>query len=102
MEAIRCPSCGEEDALRGNRGDGGRVVITCGGCGHEWVRNLDVCPRCGHRSIADVREALTQKARGTQQSIVGFRIIRTCWSCGFRDDDETADGRAAGDTPASS
>jgi Zn ribbon nucleic-acid-binding protein len=96
MEAIVCPACGEEDALRGVRDEDGRVVVACERCGHEWVRDLDVCPRCGRRSIADVREPLFQKARGTQQSIVGYRIVHACWACGFRDDRSTGDPAAQG------
>jgi len=29
---------------------------------------------------------LIQKARGTQQSIIGYRIVEECWRCGYRSD----------------
>ena len=68
------------------------IWIACGSCGHEWPRDPDVCPSCGGRTIADRREPLMQKARGTQQSIVGYRIVYECWSCGYRSTDETGAG----------
>lgn len=83
--AIACPGCGEEEALRGETRDG-VIWIRCERCGSEWARDRDVCPACGRRALADRREPLMQKARGTQQSIVGYRIVQECWSCGFRSD----------------
>jgi formate dehydrogenase maturation protein FdhE len=80
---LSCPACGEAEELRGERREGA-IWITCGDCGHEWPRDRDRCPRCGERSIADRREPLLQKARGTQQSIVGYRIVQECWRCGYR------------------
>ena len=80
---IACPACGEEELLRGIR-RGETVVVRCQGCGNEWSRDPDVCPRCGRRSIVDRREPLMQKARGTQQSIIGYRIVKDCYSCGYR------------------
>jgi RNA polymerase subunit RPABC4/transcription elongation factor Spt4 len=79
---VICPRCGEREDLRGER-RGETVVVRCGRCGHEWARDRDVCPRCGRRSLADRREPLIQKARGTQQSIVGYRIVQECWGCGY-------------------
>jgi len=32
------------------------------------------CPVCGEQF---------QKARGTQQSINGYRIVQACWACGY-------------------
>ena len=78
-----CPGCGENERLRGSQTDRG-IVIRCESCGSEWLRDPDVCPNCGRRSLADVREPLFQKARGTQQSIVGYRIETECWACGYR------------------
>jgi hypothetical protein len=31
-----------------------------------------------------------QKARGTQQSIIGYRIVKECWSCGWSEDSALA------------
>jgi hypothetical protein len=33
--------------------------------------------------MTDRREPLYQKARGTQQSIVGYRIVAECRACGY-------------------
>jgi uncharacterized Zn finger protein len=86
---IACPRCGATEKLHGAEKDG-VIWITCGACGHVWPRDPDVCPSCGGRSIADLREPLIQKARGTQQSIVGYRIVHECWSCGYRSADEAS------------
>lgn len=34
--------------------------------------------------MTDRREPLLQKARGTQQSIIGYHIVHECSRCGFR------------------
>ena len=81
-ETFACPACGETERLAGRR-DGHDVLIRCEACGQEWRRDLDVCPSCGSRTIADRREPLMQKARGTQQSIIGYRIVKECWTCGY-------------------
>lgn len=83
MSEIACPSCGETERLRGTR-HGETIVVVCEACGHEWERNPDVCPNCGKRTISDQRVPLIQKARGTQQSIVGYRVVKECSSCGHR------------------
>lgn len=77
-----CPRCGEVERLRGAK-DGSQIKITCESCDCEWIRDPDVCPTCGKRSMTDRREPLMQKARGTQQSIVGYRIVHECGSCGY-------------------
>lgn len=80
---IACARCGEEERLRGERRDE-TIVVRCEACGNEWVRDREVCPGCGTRSLSDQREPLIQKARGTQQSIIGYRIVKECYSCGHR------------------
>jgi hypothetical protein len=35
-----------------------------------------------------VRKPLYQKARGTQQSIIGFRIAKQCSNCGWISEEE--------------
>lgn len=83
MSAIACPACGETVRLRGER-DGGAVRIRCEACDHLWLRDPDGCPACGERKVADLREPLYQKARGTQQSIIGYHIVKECYGCGHR------------------
>lgn len=57
---LRCPSCGEEDDLRGRRGEEG-IETHC-----------DL--------VADPKPQL-QKARGDQMSVVGYRASYLCASC---------------------
>lgn len=83
MTTIACPGCDERERLRGERTDAG-VRIRCESCGHSWLRDPDLCPACGERKVADVREPLYQKARGTQQSIIGYHIVKECYGCGHR------------------
>ena len=82
MTEIACPECGERERLRGER-EGEAITVRCEACDHVWRRDRDLCPGCGRRSVADRREPLIQKARGTQQSIIGYRIVHECWSCGW-------------------
>jgi ribosomal protein L37E len=82
---IACPSCAETERLSGETRDD-VIWITCATCGTAWARDPDVCADCGARSIADRREPLYQKARGTQQSIIGYRIVKECWSCGWAEE----------------
>lgn len=79
--SLTCPSCGENERLRGSR-RGELILVRCEACGHEWKRDPDACPRCGSRDVVDRREPLFQKARGTQQSIVAFRVVQECNACG--------------------
>jgi ssDNA-binding Zn-finger/Zn-ribbon topoisomerase 1 len=79
---IRCPECGEAERLKPRR-EGERIFIGCEACGHRWERHTDRCPRCGRRSLAPRRLPLLQKARGTQQSIIGYRMGKDCTACGW-------------------
>lgn len=80
---IACTACGEQERLRGEpRGE--TILVRCEACGNEWARDPDICASCGKRTLSDQREPLIQKARGTQQSIIGFRIVKECYSCGHR------------------
>jgi len=76
---LSCPSCSAAKNLQGRR-EGEIVHITCGGCGHKWAHDPWVCPACGGRLEA-VRRPLLQKARGTQQSIIGYRTTKACARC---------------------
>lgn len=83
-EDITCPNCGREGPEGFNpRRERDRIFITCGACGHEWERHTDKCPACGERALAPKRLPVLQKARGTQQSIIGYRMGRQCTSCGW-------------------
>ena len=76
-----CPHCGEADELRGVR-NGDAIDLTCGACGHMWVRDLTPsCPKCGGRDIETVPLAIVEKSRGTQLSVVGTRPVTLCYDC---------------------
>lgn len=82
---FECPECGERKRLQGRRDrkgprDSDIVHISCGSCGHEWIHDPWACPTCGGQ-LNPVRKPLLQKARGTQQSIVGFRVAKECPRC---------------------
>jgi ssDNA-binding Zn-finger/Zn-ribbon topoisomerase 1 len=80
---VSCPSCGASSGLKGKR-DGDDIRVTCTACRHSWLRNPDRCPRCGEPAMAPVRAPLYEKARGVQQSIVAYRVIKQCTDCGFQ------------------
>jgi Zn ribbon nucleic-acid-binding protein len=84
MSSFRCPACEEAKRLRGER-RGELVDITCLACGHRWTHDPWECPRCGGRLVA-VRKPLLQKARGTQQSIIGYNTIKACPRCDPEDE----------------
>jgi Zn ribbon nucleic-acid-binding protein len=74
-----CPPCGATRELRGER-EGAVVHLSCGSCGHEWTHDPYPCPTCGGR-VGDVRKPLLRKARGTQQSIIGYRTEKESPRC---------------------
>lgn len=79
MVLVQCPRCGENKALEGRRENDG-IFVACQSCGHEWLRDPDRCPICGGELHA-FRVPLLQKARGTQQSILGYNIQKRCLTC---------------------
>jgi transcription elongation factor Elf1 len=85
---IACLACGEEKRLRGVRTDQG-IQVTCGACGRSWLRTPYTCPGCGAETLTDTRVPILQKARGSQQSITGYRIVKECSACGTQTGDPT-------------
>jgi len=79
MGLVQCPECGEGKALKGRREDD-VIHVTCQACGHEWLRDPERCPTCGGARHA-FRVPLLHKARGTQQSILAYRIEKRCPIC---------------------
>lgn len=78
---LRCPGCGEDDDLRGERtGEG--IRITCGRCGASWNRDTTpTCATCGGDQIVFRPRTMTQYSRGTQLSIVGWQNVPLCLTC---------------------
>lgn len=87
-QKFECPSCGAQKNLRGRR-EGDLVHITCQDCGREWTHDPWACGLCGGRLEA-VRRPLLQKARGTQQSIIGYNVIKVCPACDLDPEIETS------------
>lgn len=79
MPLVECPACGESKQLKGRREEG-VIHVACRACGHSWVRDPERCQRCGG-PIHHYRAPLLQKARGTQQSILAYRIDKRCVAC---------------------
>jgi Zn ribbon nucleic-acid-binding protein len=79
MGLVACPECGATRNLKGRREDG-VIVVSCQSCGHEWMRDPERCPTCGG-DRHPFRVPLLQKARGTQQSILAYRIEKRCLAC---------------------
>ena len=78
---VSCPSCGEEAALVGERGEDG-VHVTCESCGSQWIRFPGKrCDRCGSTDVWVGLRALVQRSRGTQLSVVGTVDVTMCWHC---------------------
>ncbi|WP_181958515.1 hypothetical protein [Nonomuraea diastatica] len=79
---IVCPSCGESEDLNGSRTAEG-IVVSCQSCKANWLRDSvpDTCATCGGTDIEFHPQALTQYARGTQVSIVGWRHGPFCVVC---------------------
>jgi Zn ribbon nucleic-acid-binding protein len=79
MELVKCPECGETKNLKGRR-EGNVIRVACKGCGNDFLRDPDRCSRCGG-PMHSYRAPLLQKARGTQQSILAYRIEKRCTDC---------------------
>lgn len=80
-DELSCPVCQTDDHLRGER-DGEAIHITCSGCGHSWNRDLTPrCRRCGRTDVHAASQAVWEKARGTQLSIVSVQTVYLCPDC---------------------
>lgn len=91
MPVVKCPACGEDELLRGDRVTGGdgreALLLTCERCGATWDR--DATPRCGLCGSDDVEgiptSTLQEKGRGDQWAPSGVRLVYYCWSCQSND-----------------
>jgi hypothetical protein len=80
-ESFSCPRCCAKKELRGKRRQDEELVdITCLSCGHEWTHDPWLCTTCGDRLVPE-RRPLLQKARGTQQSVLGYNTVKVCPTC---------------------
>lgn len=76
----QCPSCGEDEDLRGEPSDGD-IKITCLRCAAQWMRGAPRCAGCGGTDIVQRPQAMTRHSRGTQLSIIGWRELPLCRVC---------------------
>jgi hypothetical protein len=79
---IQCPECGEQKNIRGSETADG-IRITCGSCGHDWLRDEEPerCATCDGTDLVKRPLALTQYSRGTQLSIVAIAETVLCRVC---------------------
>ena len=80
-DELLCPSCGVDDELTGEH-DGEVIHITCGRCDLAWDRDLTPrCPTCGRDDVRAAAQAVWEKSRGTQMSIVSVQTVYLCPAC---------------------
>ena len=86
MADLRCPSCGEDEELLGER-RAEVVVVTCESCGTEFDRDLvPRCTACAGTDLVPVRTNLLEDSgRGDMTTPTGIVDTWLCWSCGARD-----------------
>ena len=58
------------------------IQLRCETCGQSWKRDPSPrCGSCGGDDLQAVVQAIVEKGRGTQLSVVGTRIVHLCRSC---------------------
>lgn len=81
MTDLLCPTCRSDEHLAGER-CGDLIRITCSACGLTWDRDpAPRCPTCAGTAMTAVPEAVWEKARGSQLSIVSIKVIDLCETC---------------------
>lgn len=81
MDELICPGCETDEHLRGVR-DGEVIHITCEACDVSWDRDLTPkCPTCGRTDVRPAAQAVWEKSRGSQLSIVSVRTVYLCADC---------------------
>ena len=78
---IVCPSCGDDEHLRGEP-HGDLIRIECTSCNLTWDRDPSPrCPTCASADVRPVPQAVWEKSRGTQLSMVSMRTVYLCPAC---------------------
>jgi hypothetical protein len=86
VSELVCPSCGEQEELRGSRRDDGTLEISCESCGTSWDRDTQRrCKLCGSTDLAYRPKPLWEKGRGDQRTPAGEIPAWSCYDCGGRD-----------------
>jgi ribosomal protein L37AE/L43A len=80
-DEIVCPNCSSDEHLSGER-RGDLIRLTCSACELVWDRDPSPsCPTCGNRDVRPVPQAVWEKARGSQLSIVSLNTVYLCPDC---------------------
>lgn len=80
-DELICPACGTDDDLRGEREDD-VIHITCEACDVRWDRDLTPkCRHCGSTDVWAAAQAVWEKSRGSQLSIVSVHTVYVCPEC---------------------
>lgn len=80
---LTCPTCRTDEHLSGER-HGDVIRIACAACALTWDRDPSApppCPSCGGHDVRPVPQAVVEKSRGTQLSIVAVRTVHLCARC---------------------
>lgn len=81
MDDLICPHCDSDEHLRGER-DGDAIHMTCDACELTWDRDLKPrCKRCGNTDLRSAAQAVWEKSRGSQLSIVSVQTVHLCPDC---------------------
>jgi ribosomal protein L37AE/L43A len=81
MDELICPGCESDEDLSGER-DGEVIRITCARCDLTWDRDLTPrCETCGRTDVRSAAQAVWEKSRGTQLSIVSVHTVHLCPDC---------------------
>lgn len=85
MPLPRCPRCGEQEDLAGDR-RGETITVRCERCGAAWDRDLsNRCGLCGSDVLIHTPKPLWEKGRGDQRTPAGRIDAYLCVTCGGRD-----------------
>ena len=79
-EELRCPVCGESERLTGAE-LADDIEVTCGACGHRWLRGSPRCRACGGDEVVTRVGLMTRHPRGNQLAVVGHREVPLCPRC---------------------
>jgi predicted RNA-binding Zn-ribbon protein involved in translation (DUF1610 family) len=76
-----CPGCNSDEHLSGER-DGDVIHVRCEACDVAWDRELTPrCPTCGETALRAAAQAVWEKSRGSQLSIVSVSTVYLCPRC---------------------
>ncbi len=86
MPTVACPTCGEDEALRGESSQDA-ILLRCERCGERWDRDTrPVCRVCGADDIEGIpTSTLQESGRAGVRTPSGVRLVYYCWACRSHD-----------------